>query len=155
MQRYFVEKDAIKLPYIFITGDDCHHIGLVMRMKSGDKVYVSDQEKSYIAVITDIKKDFRNVVVRINSKASPAVISNCLIIYKDIKIYDLMEYRSYWNEEEVLIIQNKQLIEKLNNTYFVYQSNIFPIGKLSVNLNIKNIFHEEYYTNRFELLLGE
>lgn len=57
MQRYFVEKDAIKLPYIFITGDDCHHIGLVMRMKSGDKVYVSDQEKSYIAVITDIKKD--------------------------------------------------------------------------------------------------
>ena len=48
-----------------------------------------------------------------------------------------------------------KLIEKLNNTYFVYQSNIFPIGKLSVNLNIKNIFHEEYYTNYFELLLGE
>ena len=48
-----------------------------------------------------------------------------------------------------------KLIEKLNKTYFVYQSNIFPIGKLSVNLNIKNIFHEEYYTNHFELLLGE
>ena len=25
-----------------------------------------------------------------------------------------MEYRSYWNEEEVLIIQNKKLIEKLS-----------------------------------------
>ena len=48
-----------------------------------------------------------------------------------------------------------KLNEKLNKTYFVYQSNIFPIGKLSVNLNIKNIFHEEYYTNHFELLLGE
>ena len=48
-----------------------------------------------------------------------------------------------------------KLIEKLNNTYFVYQSNIFPIGKLSVNLNIKNIFYEEYYTNHFELLLGD
>ena len=57
MQRYFVEKDAIKVPYIYITGDDCHHIGLVMRMKQGDKVYVSDQERSFVASITEIKKE--------------------------------------------------------------------------------------------------
>lgn len=57
MQRYFVEKDAIKNPYIYITGDDCHHIGLVMRMKPGDKVYVSDQERSFVANIIEIKKE--------------------------------------------------------------------------------------------------
>lgn len=57
MQRYFVEKDAIKAPYIYITGDDCHHIGQVMRMKPGDKVYISDQIRSFTATITDIKKD--------------------------------------------------------------------------------------------------
>lgn len=77
------------------------------------KVYLKGRYKRSFK-FTEIKKDFRNVVVRINSKVTPAVISNCLIIYKDIKIYDQMEYRSYWNEEEVLIIQNKQLIEKLN-----------------------------------------
>lgn len=57
MQRYFVNQDAIQVPYIYITGDDCHHIGMVMRMKLGDKVYVSDQVRSFIASITDIKKD--------------------------------------------------------------------------------------------------
>lgn len=57
MQRYFVNQDAIQVPYIFITGDDCHHIGMVMRMKPGDKVYVSDQVRSFIASIIDIKKE--------------------------------------------------------------------------------------------------
>ena len=54
MQRYFVNSDAISLPNIYITGDDCHHIGLVMRMKPGDKVYVSDQERSFIAEIVPL-----------------------------------------------------------------------------------------------------
>ncbi len=57
MQRYFVNQDAIQVPYIYITGEDCHHIGMVMRMKPGDKVYVSDQVRSFIARITDIKKE--------------------------------------------------------------------------------------------------
>ena len=63
MQRYFVEKEAIQLPYIYITGDDCHHIGMVMRMKPGDKVYVSNQERSFVAEITDIKKEQVSLLV--------------------------------------------------------------------------------------------
>ena len=51
MQRYFVNKENIELPYIYITGDDCQHIGIVMRMKPEDKVYVSDQERSFVAKI--------------------------------------------------------------------------------------------------------
>ena len=51
MQRYFVEKDAIKEPYIYITGDDCHHISLVMRMKPGDKVYAINRNKNIAAFI--------------------------------------------------------------------------------------------------------
>lgn len=57
MQRYFVNEDAIKEPYIYITGDDCHHISMVMRMKTNDNVYVSDQRRSFIATIVDIKKE--------------------------------------------------------------------------------------------------
>ena len=63
MQRYFVEKDAITFPYIYITGDDCHHIGMVMRMKPKDKVYISDQERSFIAEILDIKKEQVTLII--------------------------------------------------------------------------------------------
>ena len=63
MQRYFVNQDAIQVPYIYITGDDCHHIGMAMRMKLGDKVYVSDQVRSFIASITDIKKELVEKIV--------------------------------------------------------------------------------------------
>ena len=57
MQRYFVNKENIQLPYIYITGDDCQHIGIVMRMKPEDKVYVSDQERSFVAKIISIAKE--------------------------------------------------------------------------------------------------
>lgn len=40
-------------------------------------------------------------------------ISPCLIVYKNIELYDLMEYSSYWNEDNILIIQNKELINKV------------------------------------------
>lgn len=64
MQRYFVKKDAIIEPYIYITGDDCHHIGMVMRMKPGDNVYISDEERSFIAVIQDIKKEQVTLLIK-------------------------------------------------------------------------------------------
>ena len=41
------------------------------------------------------------------------IISPCLILYRNIELYDLMEYQSYWNENEILIIQNKELIDKV------------------------------------------
>jgi hypothetical protein len=41
-----------------------------------------------------------------------------------------------------------------NDTYFIYKSKGFPLGKLSVNLNIENSFYEEVFINQFELILG-
>lgn len=40
----------------------------------------------------------------------------CMIIYIDFEPYEDMEYRSYWNEENVLIIQNNETIEILQKT---------------------------------------
>lgn len=57
MQRYFVEKSNVILPNIYITGDDCHHIKNVMRMNIGDKVFVSDQINSWIAIIEFIEQN--------------------------------------------------------------------------------------------------
>lgn len=39
----------------------------------------------------------------------------CMIIYIDFEPYEDMEYRSYWNEANVLIIQNNETIEILNS----------------------------------------
>ena len=64
--------------------------------------------------LNEIKIANKEVVIRMPSRGRKALISNCLIIYKDIEIYDMMEYRSYWNDKNILIIQNKQLIQVLN-----------------------------------------
>jgi 16S rRNA (uracil1498-N3)-methyltransferase len=66
MQRYFVEKSSVILPNIYITGDDCHHIKNVMRMNIGDKVYVSDQDNSWIAIIESI--DLNQVVLKVEKE---------------------------------------------------------------------------------------
>lgn len=63
MQRYFVDKNNINLPYIYITGDDCHHIFNVMRMKIGEMVYISDRETSYKAVIQQMEKERITLIV--------------------------------------------------------------------------------------------
>ena len=63
MQRYFVDKNNINLPYIYITGDDCHHILNVMRMKIGEMVYISDRETSYKAVIQQMEKERITLIV--------------------------------------------------------------------------------------------
>jgi len=64
--------------------------------------------------LSEINIDNKDIVIRMPSRGRKVLISNCLIIYKDIEIYDMMEYRSYWNDKNILIIQNKQLIQALN-----------------------------------------
>lgn len=66
MQRYFVDKTSVVKPNIYITGDDLHHIKNVMRMNVGDKVYVSDQDNSWIAIIKNI--DFQQVTLEIEEE---------------------------------------------------------------------------------------
>ena len=56
MQRYFVEK-IIDLNNIVIDNDDFYHITKVMRMNVADKVYLCDQENSYICEITCVNKN--------------------------------------------------------------------------------------------------
>lgn len=57
MQRYFVNKNQIKAPYIEIIGDDYHHIKNVMRNNIGDKAYVCNDDKTYLAHIEKIAND--------------------------------------------------------------------------------------------------
>lgn len=47
------------------------------------------------------------------------------------------------------------LKEVRKETYFVYKSKGLPIGKLTVNLNIENVFFEEIFQSCFDVILGE
>lgn len=58
----------------------------------------------------------------------------------------------------MLLFSNKiviKMIEKNNNIFLIYESKGLPIGKLSVDLNIKNTFYNEIYQNQFDIILGE
>lgn len=56
MQRYFINKENID--YLnhraIIVGGDVYHIKVVMRMNIGDKIYLCDNDKSFIAEIINI-----------------------------------------------------------------------------------------------------
>ena len=58
MQRYFVKNEQIKGSTVSIHGQDYHHIKNVMRMKTGDNVYICDQvENVYLASIIEIEAE--------------------------------------------------------------------------------------------------
>lgn len=48
-----------------------------------------------------------------------------------------------------------QLKENEDNTLLIYKSKLFPFGKLTIDLNIKNNFFEDIYNNHFDLILGK
>ena len=42
---------------------------------------------------------------------------SCLVIYNNFELYENMEYVSHWNEPDIVIIQNPQLIDIIKNVY--------------------------------------
>lgn len=57
MHKFFVSNDCINKNNIFITGDDVSHISKVLRLRTGDKVQISNGNgKEYICAIEDISK---------------------------------------------------------------------------------------------------
>lgn len=63
--------------------------------------------------LDEFKYQIKDVVIFLSSRYQKEVVKSCLILYKDIELYDKMEYRSYWNEDNILIIQNKILIDEI------------------------------------------
>ena len=39
--------------------------------------------------------------------------SECLVLYRDMELYEGMEYRDYWNDKNILIIQNPKAIAEV------------------------------------------
>lgn len=117
MQRYFVENNNISLPFIYISGDDCHHIGVVMRMKINDKVYISNQEKSWIAKICKIEKDLVTLeVVETLEEVKELPFNVCIAqgAVRREKMEEVIDYITELGASSYLPVQMERSIVKLN-----------------------------------------
>ena len=86
-----------------------------IKIKINDKnldVYIKNKYKRTFN-LQEFKFIEKDVVIFSSEEYNNKIISPCLILYRNIELYDLMEYQSYWNENEILIIQNKELIDKV------------------------------------------
>ena len=102
---------VILLPYYFA------YRKYLVKVKLNDSiidVYINGKYKRQFDLksFNIIKKE---VAITFKSRYRNQIISSCLIVYRDIELYDLMEYPSYWNEDNILIIQNKELIDEILN----------------------------------------
>lgn len=100
---------VILLPYYFA------YRKYLVKVKLNDSiidVYINGKYKRQFDLksFNVIKKE---VAITFKSRYRNQIISSCLIVYRDIELYDLMEYPSYWNEDNILIIQNKELIDEI------------------------------------------
>ena len=68
--------------------------------------------------INDFKLDTlqkKNIKIAFNEYPKFSYKS-CLVLYLNIEPYENMEYRSYWNDPNIVISQNPELIENINKT---------------------------------------
>lgn len=74
MANFFAQKDAFLLDPIVIQGEEANHIIKVLRMKTGDKITVFDQEENCADCIIEKIEDksvFAKVVKRYASETEP------------------------------------------------------------------------------------
>lgn len=93
MQKYFITKE--NLTKHIITGEDCHHISVVMRSKIDDKVYVSDGSKTYLVALKSISSDevsFEIIEEKIGNVELPVFVSIFQGYPKGDKIEDIIKH---------------------------------------------------------------
>ena len=56
MYQFFVEDEQVQQDRICIVGGDVNHIGHVLRMKTGEKIRISDQSGSIFAVFWKLQR---------------------------------------------------------------------------------------------------
>lgn len=111
---------------------------LLCRKQFGRKISISfDNKKLFVysysnkkikeIILNEMLYSFVNIVFYEYRRR--AVCYNCLVFHKNIELYNEMEYRSYWNDPNLLIIQNPILIKKLSETFHL--ENQIPSAKTS------------------------
>ncbi len=91
MHRFFVTADRITDGIVRITGEDARHIGLVLRMKPGDEIRVSDGTDDYYCLLREIGPD--QVLAQVGYREHGETELPCRItLYQGLPKGDKMEW---------------------------------------------------------------
>ncbi len=75
-RRFFV--DAIERGHARITGEDAHHLSRVLRVETGQKFEISDNQKAYLAEVETARKDLVTFAVLEQIEATEAIVHTAL-----------------------------------------------------------------------------
>ena len=91
MYQFFVENTQVQGDEIVITGSDVNHIGNVLRMKSGEKIRVSDSAgKSYFCRISEITPEMVRAGIEREDELGTE-LSNRIVLFQGLPKADKME----------------------------------------------------------------
>lgn len=75
-RRFFVT--AIERGHARITGEEAHHLSRVLRVETGQKFEISDNQKAYLAEVETARKDLVSFTVLEQIEASEAIVHTAL-----------------------------------------------------------------------------
>lgn len=92
MYRFFIRKDQIQDGYVLISGDDVNHIKNVLRMKKGDRVFLScETDLEYECSLEEISSD--RIKARIlDVHGMETELGTEIILYQGLPKGDKMEF---------------------------------------------------------------
>ncbi|MCR5628050.1 16S rRNA (uracil(1498)-N(3))-methyltransferase [Eubacterium sp.] len=90
MHRFFVDSKNVSDEEVRITGSDVNHIKNVLRMKQGDKFYVSDGDITDVTCeITEINSD--EVIAKIIEEHENTELASRIVLFQGLPKSDKME----------------------------------------------------------------
>lgn len=118
MHHFFVTSEQVKLPEIYIQGSDVNHMKNVLRMKSGEKVEVSDGDsKIYLCEIREFHEDEICLSV-IEEKEADTELPSRIYLFQGLPKSDKMELIVQKAVElgvyEVIPVATKRAVVKLD-----------------------------------------
>lgn len=73
--RFFIRQVQLDSPYVFLKGEEHHHLSHVSRIKTKDKVWLFDEKgKSYLARVEEIKKGKTKLLILEERKREEAKV---------------------------------------------------------------------------------
>lgn len=160
MQRYIITNESIALPNFIITGDDYYHIKTVMRMRLNDKVYLCNQERTWIAEITAITNDailLKEVEEIIENQELPYEVCIAEGAVRKEKIEEVIDYLSELGASRYISVQMERSIvksdaSKMDKKAIRYQkiakeateqSHRKKVMKIDINVSWKELLKEK------------
>ena len=142
MQRYFVESSNIINGYVYINGEDYHHITKVMRMKIDDEIIVCDNQDSYLCKIIEINAECvtSQIFKKLDEKKElPVNVTIAQGVVRREKAEEVIDKITQLGANKYLMVNMERCNVKLNDEKLN--------KKVDKDESLKNILKQKKYQN--------